>query len=470
MKLDSTAFLFVGVLFAACGDMGGSLADARTQLDATTPSFDATTPSVDAARTVDARPDVDGAVSADAAIASGPASILVLDPDQGLPDPSVTVLFENPDGTITTTTTNSDGVATATVVSGASATVVEVTPNVLLQTIEGVQPGDTLTIGQPEVPALVQPTGTQITVSIDAPEYDNATDRIELWAPECLNGVNYGTPTFPISFGLLTGCATTTFVLLDYDDSDPTIERFRQYIIVPSQSLTDGQQISVGPWVVPDPTTITFSDIPSSIIVDSAEFGSTYSENFSFGGSEFIGNSTTYQPSVMVTGSEPLPGISYAFYAALVDGSNGAQYYTDQESTVPTVALDVGELLLPWIEDYASYNPVTRTIQWTQNGNGNPDATTAACNFSDSNGDSIRWEILAPATSGALAMPHLPNALSQYEPLAVAVDDQSCRAAHFATVPSLSFDVIRMLPLGGGKQILSLDGVGTAYIESVNND
>ena len=227
---------------------------------------------------------------------------------------------------------------------------------------------------------------------------------------------------------------------------DPDSGDVEAYLLSDSQQVTDELSISLtGEWITPDPETLTISDIPSATIVDLF----TVVEHDGVANMVGVVESTpgTYQASIDATYHLPPAGDDN--YQALVifdDATNGEQALEMQIPYGQGATIDAGNTLLPWIDDYASYDSTTRQIAWTQTGAGTPDVIFASADFNDSNGNEVIWQIAAPPNSSPILLPQLSADFAAQDPMSALVSDEDFDATLFVDIPSVSYDLIRTNP------------------------
>jgi hypothetical protein len=202
--MKQASWVFVGVLGLAIAPAGcfsstatppegtdsGPLSQddgGQPAIDATTPNSDGGTPPVDAG--VDS-PAVDAGADT-AVVDAGPQPLTLTVLRLGSPEPGVNVVFQDDTGAVVTTAvTDTAGMVTQIVTPGSQVTALlgtVTTPNPV--TIQGVAPGDTLTV----VDTVTAPSeGTEnVTVTLPAPTWDASGVYEEAYAGSCYDPVSY---------------------------------------------------------------------------------------------------------------------------------------------------------------------------------------------------------------------------------------------------------------------------------------
>ena len=429
LRAKKIAIASITVLLTACGGSSNGTVDANGAIDAT--------------NSIDSLPSTpDAMVIPDAAIPA--VNITVTDPTTQGPLSEVSVIFNNPDGSQILRTTDSFGTASAEAEAGASVTIVVApTGNHLyyLQTIEGVQPGDSLAMtgaGQPQRPIL---RGNSVTINF--PQYDTLS-VVDITAT-CANGNNQvGAGETSGTLGVFISCTHARFaaVALDGNNSEPTA-----YLVSDDQQFSNGDQITLtGTWTTVPTITTEFTDVPSNVNPDFVDV-TLLNETDDMLDFAALNSSSDPTMSTFAIPSPPIGQESYELNSNLYDGGgDGVQIWTFSGATPPT-QVDLGTSLLPWIDSAASYDVTSRQVQWPQMGSGTPDVIYSELGYSLATGDAVTWDVVAPGDDTTVTVPQLPPVYSFLDPPALSGDgDSSVWVTLAASVPSASYSALRVNP------------------------
>ena len=429
-------------LFIGCSSNNGTLADARLTADASN-----ATDAKDIDATVVVPPD---------ATVLQPVKVTVFDIDTGLPSTSAVVFFEDPDGTLTTQTTDITGATTATIAANGSVTTFQPGTNNFhlvggggsgifegtFRTVEGVQPGDTITFAPP-VRNNYQPGN--VTISATFPAFTPTTsDGIQFdVASSCGGGWGTGTTGNSVTAflsGFPADCVSTQLVAAV---ADQVTQDFLAYQTLSDTSVANGQSVSFDSWLAPPTTVLTFSNLASPTVM----------ENFNL--TEIANGFPLLQigelapapvdSAIQITHHLPPAGTSYCDFAGFDDGANGSQRLT-MASPDPITSIDVGNSLAPWIDDYAAYDATTRLVTWTQSESGSADGAAIQADYRDAAGNEVVWNITADATSTSIALPHLPASLMAFDAPSELASDSAFAVTLFRNFPSAPYESIRAYP------------------------
>ena len=438
--------LAVLILVAACGDDGvHHLADAP--------------PSPDASH--DASPD--GPVT-------GPVSLTVTNAGAGLM--GVPVYFQNADSSLVAMMmTDATGTATATMGAGGYVTALNPfaqVPTFLinngddLRTFAGVKPGDHLRLDQRGLSASLSFTVT-VPVDANATEYRLFTSCSDGFVQSVFGSGSGFTPTFTV---FVYGCATVDLAVLTFDiNAAPS-----QALFHAGQAVTDGGQVDLtDPYVAPTTYTLAYANVPSaftSLSVAHVLASPAGPMNRTNTGADVVNNAaslTLTQPPV--TGASAV--ISTQLFPAT---SMGFQTVLDWGPQANPTTLDLASVLLPEYATAPTVDIPTHAVTWTSTGGAaQPDFAMANFEIDRSSTEQFwRWTIVAPYTSGALALPVLPADVADHNP----VDGDTTFFSDLITakVPG-GYDAVRskVLSLTGPEGVVA-GASGRVLVESLQQN
>ena len=386
---------------------------------------------VDAQVTVDANHAPDAPPTIDAT-PPAPVVVTVLDLNHGTPAANVDVIIEGSNGVPTEMLTDLAGTVTATIEVNSTVTMVQsnqVTGQLVIQSIESVQPGDSLTMGASLTAATPIAIGQ---VQVTAPPLAQGTHALALTT--CGRSASYDASTMLGVVELFAGCThgEISEVALTSDGNDVS-----QFISAPDQPLSAGQQVALaGQWTNAQAQTIAVLDIPALVTFTSVRLTSL---NASGSVMMQIVASLTSSSQASIAYSHHTPAVGQASYLLGVSAGmgNGVQRALQRSTNVPT-QFHLGPTLLPWIDAASSYDAASRQISWTQTGDGAADAVLTQINDSGAT-----WTVLAPAGTTTVALPHLPGAYSAYDPASASPSDGTFTTTLVGNSPSVDYGAIR---------------------------
>ena len=376
---------------------------------------------------------LDAAIPPDA-LPRGLVTVVIYD-DNGDPAAQNAVIFQDTDGTITETTTDITGTSAVTVNQGATVTVIQNDRGTLLQSIEGVAPNDVLTFGQPS-----DTGGGAFDLTLEVP--DGGEGQVETeYGSAC--GISTVFGGFETSVGITVPFACSSVALLS--DTRASIDGVLDYLLYVEsnvQTITADADLTIpGPWLNAPLTSLSIDNVPSPAIVTKFD-ESAWSGNSSITGIS-LPTPSTYQAQIPLSHHLPPFGDSVQVITEFTDGASGNQLFTEVANS-PITEIDASSVLLPWIDDYATYDAVSRNVQWSSTGSGNADIYFVVASYMDGNGDSVTWTVLAPGSAtSSIEMPVLPVSQSVYEPGSAQSSDAEFVAQLIAGAPSLDYASIR---------------------------
>ena len=445
---DARAPANAAQLDAAARDATAAV-DARAPADAA--QLDAATR--DASAAADATPDATSTIDANSgdASASAPLTVQLYDPNSGVPASGIDVLLENPNGSITTITTDDNGSATGNVLAGASVTAVFANDGPWLQTVLDTQPGDLVTFNLLQTGYSSSGGGGNVAFSVTtpAPTVSGATGE-----------------TFDMgrcgSYGFSGQAPNPAQISAYCTHGNLTVERYGnqnnllEYILDPDQSFSAGEQLNLpGPWIIPPTSEIAFTGIPSparsaaTFVAAVNLVGAGYSALPSSNSvSVEVGSSmqvVTSADASQATGSVAIPNDtdSVLLQTDWTEDALGYQVILQTSAQLPTT-VSVGDLLVPWVNDYGTYDADSRTISWPQSGDGHVDYVLTNLFFTSAT-TTGRWDIIAPSGT-SFQLPHLTDAYFGLEPQSAQNTDQSVQTSLIGLVPSPGYAAIRVSP------------------------
>ncbi|HTJ46966.1 MAG TPA: hypothetical protein VL463_32910 [Kofleriaceae bacterium] len=384
-----TAILCAAAAASACGK-DTQLADAQNQIDAR--SADANT-----------GPDADP---------HGPVTVTVLDYNgTGAPAPGVTVVFLEPDGTVEKeVATDANGKASANVLAGASVTAVYVVSagQHALETINGVEPNDDLTIGSGSDSS---DAGTFTVNLIDT----IGTTRYEVYGPCGVgtyifnpkqgHGPNGVVATIPVTLTMKKDCLQSTMdlVAVRYDVDFVASE----YVELEDVPFVDAGHVDqAAAWTAVPLVAVSETNIPADItnvnvtgiVPDGAGFAYGAPLTPAAGG---------------VNANFPLPVAKTALYISSLSSSDhtGTQtIFETHDGTKSDYTLDYGGNILTWI-DPPVLDPATGMITTATSGTGNADGFGVTVYFDHDAGVTYSWTVWS-ANVGTIQLPTLPTDLA----------------------------------------------------------
>ena len=433
----------------------------------------APTPRIDARSTIDA---ADATIDATPPIDAVPQPVAITAIDNATHEAlqGAEVVFQNPDGTVIEQTTDSAGTASATVAAGASVTVIEVDTSTfrgqpvnsyLLRSVEGVQPGDAITIDALDPnpfnlrQAFFSVHGANY-VTLDVPEI---ADAAFIWVvPLCDVGNGFpaeGANTTSISVEVSLDCTSAALWIIAFDASNAAIATIQ----IDSQSLPSNGTLTITqPWSTVSPnvlnldhlTGLTFDQL--SLNVDRGDGNWLPLPELS------IVLADPSQDSVSI--SIPPIGVDYVTTAEFHDDLGGGELWTSIAANIEDLSFDIGGTAIPWIDQAQSYDSTSRQLTWTESAGTAPDAVIADSQYIDSNNESIEWTIVAPGDVVNLTVPTLPTL---YAGLDVPIGQSNVFSVTlFAALPSLSYDVARTSPMFGFAPLPNASLGVSATVES----
>jgi hypothetical protein len=465
----------VGVLGLATSPLGcfSSTGAPPEEPDSTPPPQDGAPPADDATTTPPAdagAPPADsgakdsGPVDAGAdavVIDAGPLPLTLTVLQGGAPEPGVNVVFQDETGAVVTTAvTDTAGTVSQLVVAGSQVTALLGTagePNPV--TIQGVAPGDALTIADPTSSGSA-PGSENVTVTLPAPTWDGSSVYESAYAGSCYNPVTY--PLY-----LYSDCQTAAgeFPLLAVAVDTTTQEEIAYTyqlgnVAQPEGGLPDGATslpvVVTRPWETSAATATIAATNPPGLPYDG---GTTSTANdvqlFYYESAEGLLTSspTALGATIDDAGTQVQtftmhPGYPDFIQAEVTDTANtsngevfaGAATRVAAQATSLATSFDLSTLPAitgTGLDTADGGMPLQPTVTWTSSGSLAPanGIYVSAQWFSATSTDggivyaSGTWTVLAPPTSTGVHLPSLPASLSEWAPAPTASFNTSPRVA-----------------------------------------
>jgi hypothetical protein len=330
----------------------------------------------------------------------------------GKPAGGTHVVFLDATGaTVSDTTTDpSTGVATATMTAGGSVTAESplATSNPdesqLLSTFLGVQPGDHLVVGVPQV------SSPPATFTVTIPHLDNAASYSVL--DNCnTNGTVAALTSGPVSMTVSydSTCTRPGLAVFANDNTGAVLGS----IYKPTQVLTASVDLAGETYLPPTDVSFTVTNLPPSVtnldvaITDVFDTGDTL-----FQGQQNLSLATP-------TTSLRMPQLPGATSIAAVQASRAGalQVVLRAAPQAAAVTLDLASLLLSWVLGTPVYDGDHRAVQWIEAGPGTPDVVGAFLAYNNG-AHAVAWQLVAPYQSSKLVLPVLPGSLATFNPAA----------------------------------------------------
>ena len=437
---------------------------AAVHIDATSSAADAQLAIDSALAIVDARATPDAAVLPDAG--SGAVAVTVYD-NQHAAAVGASVIFEDLDGTLTTVTTDEAGTASAAVQAGGAVTVIQDEGYHQIDSILGVEPGDALTFGTaPDT----SPSRNTVAISVTPPEFDTLLYQLTVNST-CGIGQNFGAgTTFPALMSVYDDCAGELVFTLSYADATiGTAGDNFEYFEVPAQLYAEGDQVAPdGPWLVAPATTVRFDSVPDGAVLQYLYVAAIVTATNAAAANDVFAVALPVEATLVASGHLPPVGDATFMQTSFFDGDNGTQTIQSTSTTLFSQPIDSTTLLLPWIDDFASYDSSTRVLSWSQTDGASVDGDFFLMVYNATDDNEVVWNILAPPSAGLLHVPHLPASLSALEPPTFADTDASAIALPFATQPSTPYSIVRGVPNVTQQSLPAPGFVGTYVLSQVN--
>jgi hypothetical protein len=395
LRLSFTSAL---ALAAACGK-SNSLADA--------PGADSNR--ADAANTIDADQ-------------HGPVTVIALDPDGASgPEAGVQVAFLEPTGVLAAeVTTDANGKATADVLPGASVTAVYVVSATqhALETVTGVKPGDTITIGDV---ADTTPDGTFTVNLIDV----LGTSEYDVYGP-CGAGTfvppnpiaggtrhpNAVVATDPVTISLQKGCETSTMDLVAVRLVAGVATDYVELAGVPY--VASGSVTQTASWTPVASLALDVNDIPTD--VTTVNVAGVVPDDHGFYAS--------ITPTININDAQASMSVPLAHTALLISTLDGTrageqQIYDMVDGTKTSYALDAGAALLPWVDPPVLDAATGKLTTASTGGNGPGDAFEVDVSYQRPGTTPVGyvWTVWS-ASIGDVTLPTLPTDLADNSPQA----------------------------------------------------
>jgi hypothetical protein len=414
--------LCLSLACAACGKT-------TTLTDASAPDADR----ADAANTIDADQ-------------HGPVTVITMNPD-GVSGPMMgaTVVFQEPSGELAAeVVTDANGKASANVLPGATVTavyVVSATRNDI-ETVTGVKPGDTITIGD-VYDATADGTFTVNVIDVvgTSAYYVFGPCGYNTYVPPAAiaggtvhrNGV---IATDPVTISLQKGCEEPMMDLVAVRVVGGAFTDYVELTNVPY--VASGSVTQTAAWTPVANLAFDVSDIPAD--VTSVVVSDTIPDNNGF--------NTSVVPAINTNdaqGSMIVPLAQTALVMSTFDGThNGEQQVYDMvDGTKPTYALDAGASLLPWVDRPVLDLATGKVTTASAGGNVPGDAFDVRVQFERpaATPTVYAWSVWA-ASVGDVTLPTLPPDLAANDPLATDTFDSSS-AYVFDLDPATGYDAVR---------------------------
>jgi hypothetical protein len=523
----SLSLTFLAGGLAGC--FSGSSAGPPVQDDAETPlpgmdaaPMDATTPPQDATVPTEAAPEAAGPeASAEAAVEAGPSPVKVTIVNHLGPEPGVYIVFQDVNGNVVDTAmTDATGTVTQALGSATQVTalmgstpppesfavvhtdgltleagvVIPPPTNVQLVTVQGVEPGDTLTLSDPS-----DTTYANATVSVDGVPDGGppGTQSYAVAVGSCLGysdeSVNFpsmvylsadceSNGTFPVLVTAVDGNNRNLGYAWQYGNTIPSDGGTAHVVVTGSWSTATSNQTITADSVLPsDNLSSAYSELADNVAspvsnpltVEDASASATFTGH--------PGYPTAIQNEVALTAyGEGSLAVSAIATRGPFDADSGATFDLStalplitsaiQDAGIPASDADVPPSSQPyvaWSSDAGSLAPVSGIVVQVNWYNYQSQQTSGA------------WTIVVPPTATSVTAPALPPQLAgwwspssdanfNYEPLVVAVQSTALPTYtafrnQFATLPVTSNYVNN----GGGPFVPPLPAAGTVRVTAI---
>jgi hypothetical protein len=387
LSAATAAIAFVG---AACGEVKSS-SDAGA-VDATVPD------------------DVDAKATSDA-LTRGRVEVTVFDEVDGVPLAGATVVFLEPDGSLAGRILTDDlGRAAAEMTSGGSVTAVRLDTSTLLVTIMGVEAGDHLVFGAAPPPDATQTAILQVGFARTA--HPNHVVRTT-----CGTSPSAGAASF-LEVPMAMHCdRTPRDIVMEASGAEGTEPQYAIVKDVVGSAIT----VPANAWRPGTSGLATVTSVPPE--VKQANVGRLVRN----GGRRVF---TSFSSVVPTEGSDELRAVipnaldvgddmivTTELFAGTVPGTP-KQTIRERRDLGGNFRVDVAADLLPWVSA-PRLDLATATLTWSQDGGGEIDALVAEMAYArtvDNTQRYHRWRVIAPTSTGTLALPDLPAALDDIEP------------------------------------------------------
>lgn len=320
----------------------------------------------------------------------------------GAPAGGVKVYFLNADSSVVlNTVTDASGVASAVMAAGGSVTAVDPfgsTPsNYLVNTFEGVKPGDQLHLDQA---AVTTPINVTITAPIDATA---GISGYEVQTP-CGNGqlTSAGSGASPTGTAQLYGCGPTTDLVIIARDSAFQVA---DYIYVHDAAISDGAtlDLSAMTYTAAASRAYSFSNIPTGFSVQSYTDAVLTAKGAYL---QISGNppSNGSASSIKTMGA----GTHWSQIALVGPAGYGQHLFFDWGPWAATYTTDVGARALPDLTTFPTFDPSLHAAIVSEATSGaTPDAFYGVVNANRGN-TYWSWIVAAPHAT-TVALPTLPS-------------------------------------------------------------
>ena len=401
---------------------------------------DAATASIDAVTAVDAQHFDAGP--------PGSLDIVVLDPFAGGPVSGTVVVVEQPDSAPIELTTDSSGHAATTINETATVTaLVSSQSGPWFRSVLGVERGDTITVGSNATPGR-----TTFTFKMDVPAPDTSSvTSVEFAAGGCGSFEDVGPTPTTETVTVHQPCDIDQVVVSGLDASFHVVE----YLEQANPTVSAGATVTLtAPWIAATSNPISFTDIPST---DSLGYGyvTLYDQNSGFISSTIDGFFLPGNHPSSIDTTVHLPKLSNDVQSVTTwaDGQGGNQDIQIRGDHLVS-PIDVGAHLVPWLDDFTTYDATTRTVSWTEQGPGSVDGIMVAAFATDSNGSaSFTWEVMAPPGTTSITMPHLPAAYTSIDPASTTATKHNFATSYVANFPSVPYATVRANPIYNSTDI-----------------
>jgi hypothetical protein len=370
-----------------------------------------------------------------------PSTATVIVTKAGVPDPGVSVVFQDAAGKVVSSAlTGADGRASAVVVAGSQITVaMGVTGSRQLFTYLGVKPGDVLNVAEPYGRDI------SITTPSGAPSGGSITVTAMAGNAAC---VGYGNPNAPVSLSLLPECITGPVfpVRCEVTAAGITYYSFLKGVAPAASGTTNVAGLSA--W--------STSTVPYQVDVTNAPSLP--------GAGAFIGEIANGQATTGGGGIVLTAGAATATFNVLAGYADAYQAEIQFADTLPnyqgrfvsfarrfaggttTHALDLTQGVLPQLSTLTLTGTTRAVVTWTATGS-LAVADSGVVNIPwdqpyDGGTDRITWTFIVPPDALSLTLPELPAPLAAFAPTADATFRQ-LTAAFFESDLLPGYDAVR---------------------------